>query len=100
LHFIDFIIENSPDTALHVLTNGRKFADINFTQEMAKRSKKIKITFGIPLYSSRPLVHDHLVGSDGAFNETVKGLINAGNSGINIELRVIPTLANYTELDD
>ncbi|EHC76837.1 hypothetical protein LTSERUB_6614, partial [Salmonella enterica subsp. enterica serovar Rubislaw str. A4-653] len=26
LHFIDFIIENSPDTALHVLTNGRKFA--------------------------------------------------------------------------
>ncbi len=64
---------------------------------MAKRSKKIKITFGIPLYSSRPLVHDHLVGNDGAFNETVKGLINAGNSGINIELRVIPTLANYTE---
>ncbi|HBS2758052.1 TPA: His-Xaa-Ser system radical SAM maturase HxsC, partial [Klebsiella pneumoniae] len=57
-------------------------------------------TFGIPLYSSRPLVHDHLVGNDGAFNETVKGLINAGNSGINIELRVIPTLANYTELDD
>ncbi|EDC3114570.1 MULTISPECIES: His-Xaa-Ser system radical SAM maturase HxsC [Enterobacteriaceae] len=100
LHFIDFIIENSPDTALHVLTNGRKFADITFTQEMAKRSKKIKITFGIPLYSSRPLVHDHLVGSDGAFNETVKGLINAGNSGINIELRVIPTLVNYTELDD
>ncbi len=45
-------------------------------------------------------MHDHLVGSDGAFNETVKGLINAGNSGINIELRVIPTLANYTELDD
>ncbi len=61
LHFIDFIIENSPDTALHVLTNGRKFADINFTQEVAKRGKKIKITFGIPLYSSRPLVHDHLV---------------------------------------
>ncbi|MCS4330093.1 His-Xaa-Ser system radical SAM maturase HxsC, partial [Klebsiella pneumoniae] len=91
---------NSPDTALHVLTNGRKFSDINFTQEMAKRSKKIKITFGIPLYSLRPLVHDHLVGNDGAFNETVKGLINAGNSGINIELRVIPTLANYTELDD
>lgn len=45
-------------------------------------------------------MHDHLVGNDGAFNETVKGLINAGNSGINIELRVIPTLANYTELDD
>ena len=95
-----FIIENSPDTALHVLTNGRKFADTNFYTGNGKAKQKIKITFGIPLYSSRPLVHDHLVGSDGAFNETVKGLINAGNLGINIELRVIPTLANYTELDD
>ncbi|MEI6913224.1 His-Xaa-Ser system radical SAM maturase HxsC, partial [Klebsiella pneumoniae] len=39
------------------------------------------------------------VGSEGAFDETVMGLINAGNSGINIELRIIPTLANYMELD-
>lgn len=100
LHFLDFIIENSPDTALHVLTNGRKFADVSFTQQMKERSDKIKITFGIPLYSSRASVHDYLVGSEGAFDETVRGLINAGNSGINIELRVIPTQANYTELDD
>nr|WP_276599899.1 hypothetical protein [Escherichia coli] len=99
LHFIDFIIENSGDTALHVLTNGRKFSDINFTQGNGKRSKRSKSPL-VSLYSSRPLVRDHLVGNDGAFNETVKGLINAGNSGINIELRVIPTLANYTELDD
>lgn len=100
LHFIDFIIENSPGTALHVLTNGRKFSDVSFTRQMKERSDKIKITFGIPLYSSRSSVHDYLVGSEGAFDETVRGLINAGNSGINIELRIIPTQANYTELDD
>lgn len=100
LHFLDFIIENSPDTTLHVLTNGRKFADVSFTRQMKERSEKIKITFGIPLYSSRASVHDYLVGSEGAFDETVRGLINAGNSGINIELRVIPTQANYNELND
>ncbi|ROR06964.1 His-Xaa-Ser system radical SAM maturase HxsC [Erwinia sp. JUb26] len=99
LHFLDFIIENSPETALHVLTNGRNFADVRFTQRMKERSEKMRITFGIPLYSSRPSVHDYLVGSEGAFNETVRGLINAGNSGINIELRIIPTRANYNELD-
>ncbi|RDP17589.1 His-Xaa-Ser system radical SAM maturase HxsC [Escherichia coli] len=99
LHFLDFVIENSPETALHVLTNGRKFADVSFTQQMKERSEKLKITFGIPLYSSRSSVHDYLVGSEGAFDETVRGLINAGNSGINIELRIIPTLANYMELD-
>lgn len=100
LQFIDFIIENSSDTALYVLTNGRKFADVSFTQQMKERSEKIKITFGIPFYSSRAYVHDYLVGSEGAFNETDRELINASNSGINIELRVIPTQANYTELDD
>ena len=84
---------------MHVLTNGRKFADVSFTQQMKERSEKLKITFGIPLYSSRSSVHDYLVGSEGAFDETVMGLINAGNSGINIELRIIPTLANYMELD-
>ncbi len=40
------------------------------------------------VYKEQQFVHDHLVGSDGAFNETVKGLINAGNSGINIELEL------------
>ncbi|ECF6076731.1 His-Xaa-Ser system radical SAM maturase HxsC [Salmonella enterica subsp. houtenae] len=100
LQFLDFIIENSPETALHVLTNGRKFADVSFTQQVKRRSEKLKITFGIPLYSARSSVHDYLVGSEEAFDETVRGLINAGNSGINIELRIIPTLANYMELDN
>ncbi|HBT9869564.1 TPA: His-Xaa-Ser system radical SAM maturase HxsC [Klebsiella pneumoniae] len=99
LQFLDFIIENSPETTLHVLTNGRKFADVSFTQQVKERSEKLKITFGIPLYSARSSVHDYLVGSEEAFDETVRGLINAGNSGINIELRIIPTLANYMELD-
>ena len=100
LHFLDFIIENAPETSLHVLTNGRKFADASFAEEIKHRCGKIKITFGIPLYSSRQAVHDQLVGSKGAFDETVRGLINAGNSGINIELRIIPTQANHHELAD
>ncbi|MCI1677608.1 MAG: His-Xaa-Ser system radical SAM maturase HxsC [Ewingella americana] len=100
LNFLDFIIENSPATSLHVLTNGRRFSDAEFTKKIKERSDKIPITFGIPLYSSRSSIHDYLVDCEGAFGETVKGLINAGNSGINIELRIIPTQANYNDLDD
>ncbi|QQA74583.1 His-Xaa-Ser system radical SAM maturase HxsC [Pectobacterium parmentieri] len=100
LSFLDFVIDNAPDTSLHVLTNGRQFADARFAEKVRERSKRMNITFGIPLYSSRQQIHDHLVGSDGAFRDTVKGLINAGNSGINIELRIIPTKANYHDLAD
>ncbi|WP_145529981.1 His-Xaa-Ser system radical SAM maturase HxsC [Yersinia alsatica] len=98
LSFLDFIIENSPETSLHVLTNGRRFSDAGFVAKIKQRSDKLKITFGIPLYSSRHKTHDELVGSRGAYSETVRGLINAGNSGINIELRIIPTSINYQEL--
>lgn len=98
LSFLDFISENSPETALHVLTNGRQFSDASFAAKVKLRSDKLNITFGVPLYSSRSAVHDQLVGCVGAFHETIRGLINAGNSGINIELRIIPTRSNYQEL--
>lgn len=67
---------------------------------MVKWSKKIKIIFGILFYLLRLFVYDYLVGNDGVFNEMVKGLINVGNLGINIEFRVILILVNYIELDD
>jgi His-Xaa-Ser system radical SAM maturase HxsC len=98
LAFLDFIIESAPETSLHVLTNGRQLSDSRFAKQIKKRCERLNITFGIPLYSSRQAVHDHLVGSRGAFDETVRGLINAGNLGVNIELRFIPTKENYRDL--
>ncbi len=98
LTFLDFIIDHSSITQLHILTNGRAFSDSVFTKNILLRSKKIDICFGVPLYSCLPEVHDELVGAEGAFLETVRGLINAGNSGLNIELRVIPTQQNINEL--
>lgn len=98
LSFLHFIAENSHHTSLHVLTNGRRFADVNYARQIKSISEKLNLTFGIPLYSSIAATHDYLVGSLGAFDETVRGLINAGNLGVNIELRVIPTRQNIAEL--
>lgn len=100
LNFLDFVVENAPQTSLHVLTNGRNFSDSTFAKRISERIKSIRIAFGIPLYSTRALTHDYLVGSHGAFDDTVAGIINAGNLGINIELRFIPTKLNVTELPD
>lgn len=77
-----------PDTELHVLTNGRRFAD----GEMAKRlasQKHPRVRLGIPLYSDQPDHHDFVVQARGAYDETLKGLLNLGAYDVRIELRVV-----------
>ena len=98
LNFLDVLIENKNEKPLHVLTNGRKLANTEFAKALAERSKSLNITYGIPLYSSIASIHNLLVGSLGAFNDTLKGLVNAGNLGLNIELRIIPTKDNIDTL--
>ena len=94
LNLIDFTSTHTPDTKLHILTNGRGFTDVNFSNEIADRTNNNDIIFGVPLYSTNPEIHDKLVGSKGAYNETVLGIINAGNLGVPIELRIIPNKIN------
>lgn len=85
---------------LHILTNGRSFSDIDFCRSIVQRSSNHNLVFGIPLYSHTPSVHDQLVGSDGAWAETIDGLINAIHSGFRIELRFIPTQLNQNEISN
>ncbi|MEQ4776707.1 His-Xaa-Ser system radical SAM maturase HxsC [Providencia huaxiensis] len=98
IEFLEFVAITSPNTALHILTNGRAFNDLSFTRKIVEMADKVPMTFGIPLYSTVEEVHNKLVGNPNAFFETVSGIINAGNSGINIELRYIPTQENYMEI--
>lgn len=98
IKFLAFVSDHAPNTRLHVLTNGRAFSDLEFTGKLASMASRLDITFGIPLYSVRGRIHDHLVGRDGAFSQTVVGMINAGNSGIKMEVRFIPTQHNASEL--
>ena len=98
INFLDFLIEYAPMTQLHILTNGKAFSDAVFAQRILARSHKVAMCFGVPLYSSLANVHDELVGSKYAFKETVKGIINAGNLGLSIEFRIIPTLTNFKQL--
>lgn len=98
ISLLDLVSCHSSKTRLHILSNGRAFHKPALAMMIAEFQAKLDFTFGIPLYSSNSAVHDELVGSKGAFNETVIGLINAGNLGIPIEVRVIPTKKNYKQL--
>jgi len=86
-----------PATAVHILTNGRNFKDI----ELARRLASIKhpdLMLGIPLYSDVASIHDFVVQADGAFDETIDGIINLKRYEQRIELRVVIHAATYERL--
>ena len=92
-----------PHTALHILSNGRYFADEKFAFSYS-RVEHPDVMVGIPIYSSDPSVHDYVVQAQGAFDETIKGVLNLKRYKQKVEIRVVlhkqtykglPELAHY-----
>ncbi|HVS84085.1 MAG TPA: His-Xaa-Ser system radical SAM maturase HxsC [Gaiellaceae bacterium] len=77
-----------PAAALHVLSNGRRFADRRFADGWAAIDSP-NLMVGIPLYGAESALHDYIVQARGAFNETVRGLLNLGALQQRIEVRVV-----------
>ena len=88
-----------PTLSTHVLSNGRRFSDPTFADAYA-RIPLDDIMIGIPLYAAEPSLHDYIVQSVGAFNDTVTGILNLADRGAAIELRVVVQKANMTVLPE
>ena len=77
-----------PHTSLHLLSNGRTFADIEFSQKYAS-IRHPDLMIGIPIYSDDPARHDYVVQAKGAFDETISGILNLKRLGQKVEIRVV-----------
>jgi His-Xaa-Ser system radical SAM maturase HxsC len=80
--------DHLPDTAAHVLTNGRLFSYLKYA-EMVAGVKHPDLMFGIPIYADTPERHDFVVQARGAFDETVRGILNLTRFGVRVEVRVV-----------
>jgi His-Xaa-Ser system radical SAM maturase HxsC len=77
-----------PSTSIDVLTNGRRFKD----KEFARRFGEVRhpdCMLGIPIYSDDPVRHDYVVQAQGAFDETVRGILNLKRFGQKVEIRIV-----------
>jgi His-Xaa-Ser system radical SAM maturase HxsC len=77
-----------PRTAVHILSNGRNFS----RPELARALGEVRhpdLMLGIPLYSDLPEVHDFVVQSRGAFDETIRGILNLKEQGVPVEVRFV-----------
>lgn len=86
-----------PRTGIHVLSNGRRFADASFTQRYADVQHP-DLMVGIPLYSDLSTNHDYVVQADGAFDETIRGILNLKQFGQRVEIRVVIHKQTYDRL--
>lgn len=77
-----------PQTKVHILSNGRRFADRAFAKRYAAVDHP-DVTIGIPLYSDDPSLHDYIVQAAGAFDETVRGILNLKEARQKVEIRVV-----------
>ncbi len=86
-------------TPLHILSNGRNLGDMIFYADVMEQAAKRSIIWGIPLYGHKSSLHDMIVGSKGAFNDTLNGLLNLSSSMHDIELRIVIVKQNYKFLE-
>lgn len=86
-----------PRTAVHVLTNGRRFGDVAFAAHLAAVAHP-DLMMGIPVYSDLPEEHDYVVQARGAFDETIRGILNLRRSGVKVEIRIVIHAQTYRRL--
>jgi His-Xaa-Ser system radical SAM maturase HxsC len=85
---LDDCKDGLPTTAIHVLSNGRAFANSTVVAAWAG-VRHPNLTVGIPIYAAVDHVHDYVVQAQGAFDETVLGILKLKDKGQRVEVRVV-----------
>lgn len=88
LALIKLLRDLLPSTAIHVLTNGRRFSDPTFARNLSAIGHP-DLMLGIPLYSDLASEHDYVVQARGAYSQTVRGIVNLKRWGAAVEVRFV-----------
>lgn len=97
LHLIRTAKNYLPKTALHILSNGRNFKEYKLAEKVSSIAHP-DLMIGIPLYSDISNIHDYVVQADGAYDETIRGILNLKRCGVKVELRVVIHQQTYERL--
>ncbi len=84
-----------PNTSLLLLTNGMKFREYHYTRFFSS-IRHPSLTVSISMYGDNSIEHDYIMGSKGAFDSTVLGILNLASFGNQIEIRTV--IHKYTYL--
>lgn len=94
------IDEQHPETAVEILTNGRLLANETLASRILLDVPPT-VSWLVPLYGHADYVHDFVVQTPGAFDETIAGLLTLQEHRQPIQLRIVliePVLRTLEEL--
>ena len=88
-----------PETEFLFLTNGRIFANTDFTKQFKENIPEF-IRVAIPIYADNKELHDSITRESGSFNQTICGIKKLLERKIDIEIRIVVTKMNYKYLNN
>lgn len=88
IELLDHTRRTLPNTGIDILSNGRAFKNPQFAEKYASVNHP-NMLIGIPIYSDDPVRHDYVVQSKGAFDETIRGILNLKEVNQKVEIRVV-----------
>ncbi|MGC3963624.1 MAG: His-Xaa-Ser system radical SAM maturase HxsC [Rhodocyclaceae bacterium] len=97
---VDELVRRFPHTKIEVLTNGRLLADRSAATPILDGLSP-NVSWLVPLYGHADFLHDFVVQSHGAFDETLAGLLMLQEHRQPIQLRTVliePVLENLPKL--
>jgi His-Xaa-Ser system radical SAM maturase HxsC len=86
-----------PRTAIHLLSNGRRFYYGSYARALGALGHP-DLMVGIPVYSDLDAAHDYVVQAKGAFAETIIGLHNLARANVRMEIRIVVHRQTYRRL--
>lgn len=90
------IKKSCPKAAVSILSNGVKFADIDYASKLAACNHR-DMQIDVPIFSDIAAEHNRIVGAK-TFYRTVQGLYNLAQFGLRIGLRVVVHKQTYKRL--
>lgn len=91
--------EYLPDTSFLLLTNGRVFANTEYTNKICA-NLPAKIRFAIPIYANSEQRHDEITRAPGSLKQTITGIKKLLAKNVEIEIRIVVMKKNYKILKD
>ncbi|MEX0709358.1 MAG: His-Xaa-Ser system radical SAM maturase HxsC [Woeseia sp.] len=97
LEMLNRLGDQRSDLVFHILTNAQHFSESD-RPLLKEVHAKLKVIWGVPLYSASKVEHDLIVGKEGAFDPLIKNLFLLASTNANIELRTVLTGLNALDL--
>jgi His-Xaa-Ser system radical SAM maturase HxsC len=97
---LDTFQVHHPTTEFDVLTNGRLFSDAHLATQVLQ-DLTAKVIWMVPIYGHADVLHDEIVRSEGAFDQTLDGLLTLQQFRQRVQLRTVlikPVLSVLAEL--